>query len=393
HYAIANPAVPLVNPVAAYPAPNTLVVAEVDSAYPHANYPCKIFRSTDLGATWSQGFQVSDNIMKFAFTSASVGYAAGYVMDASSTNETAIINKTTDGGLTWFNSYTQRFSDVVGLQGIAFADSLNGIAVGADGLIIRTTDAGTNWVRETSDITEGEFPLLEDVVFPSQTKAMIASGGGEVFIYRPEGLLDMPNITYPKPIGPGNLSIDSQFDATWDPVSGATRYSLWVKPADASNRIVLSDSNIQTTSFHLAGFDTISAQSQFTLFVQAFSSDRKSNVASRIFRVPTPPSAVSDLPGGPIWQYLWVQNYPDPAANHFRVRLSGIYSNPGARLTAEMDDLLGRKVMDLTESAKIGNNGSYSDFDVDVSTLPAGVYMVRYTLGSYSSGHPAVIIH
>lgn len=397
HYAIANPAVPLINPVAAYPAPNTLVVAEVDSAYPFANYPCKIFRSTNLGMTWSNGFQTSDNIMKFAFVSPVVGFAAGYVVDASTFNETAVIDKTTDGGITWFNIYTQRFPDAVGFQSIAFADSLNGIAVGFDGLILRTTDAGMNWVRENSDITEGDPASLLDVAFPTRSKAIIADGNGAILIYRPDTLLDMPNITYPQAIGPGNISVDSNFDATWDPVPGATRYAIWVQYQGGTNPIVLSDSNVNTTSYHLAGFDTIPEPlvnlSQYALFVQAFSSNRKSNVAERVFRVPTPPSSVSDIPGGPVGQYLYVQNYPNPAASLFHCRLNGIYANPGGELTAEMDDMLGRKIMDLTTLARAGNNGHYSDFLVDVSSLPSGIYRIRYTLDEYSQAGDVVIIH
>ncbi len=91
--------------------------------------------------------------------------------------------------------------------------------------------------------------------------------------------------------------------------------------------------------------------------------------------------------------FLWVDNYPNPATNHLRIRLSGMWSNSGAPLTAGMLDLLGRKVLDLTNLANLGNNGNTSDFDVDVSALPAGVYMVHYTLGGYSYGRPVVIIH
>ncbi|HET6400003.1 MAG TPA: T9SS type A sorting domain-containing protein [Candidatus Kapabacteria bacterium] len=359
HYVIANLALSLVNPVAAYPGPNILVVAEIDSSYAWANYPSKIYRSTDLGVTWSQGFQTSDNIQKFAFTSPSVGYAAGFIMDATSYDETAMIDKTTDGGLTWFNIYSQRLPELVGLRSIAFADSLDGIAVGPDGLILRTTDAGTNWVRETSDITDGEFPNLVDVAFPSKTKAMIATAGGEVFIYRPNGLLDLPNITYPQPIGVGNLSIDSNFTVTWDPVPGATRYALWVE--DQNNRILFKDTNIQTTSYHLSGFDTVPnliySLSQYWLYVQAFSADNKSNVASRTFRVPALQSSVSELPGGPISQYRWLQPYPNPARDMLNVE--------GFSGKVSILDALGRAHACPLQNGKL-----------DISMLPAGIYYV-----------------
>jgi len=51
-----------------------------------------------------------------------------------------------DGGVTW----TQEVNGVSGfLNGVSFVDN-NGIAVGDDGVIIKTTDGGINWTQKTS---------------------------------------------------------------------------------------------------------------------------------------------------------------------------------------------------------------------------------------------------
>ena len=91
--------------------------------------------------------------------------------------------------------------------------------------------------------------------------------------------------------------------------------------------------------------------------------------------------------------YLFVTTYPNPAVNRIHCRLSGIFSNPGAVLTAQLYNVVGEKVMDLTVLANRGNNGNTSEFDVDVSGIPAGVYMLRYSLGEYSYSRPVVVLH
>ncbi len=377
------------NPVAAYPAQNTFVVAEADTFFT-SDYGYKIYRSTDLGATWSSGFQTTHEITKFAFISPNVGFASGFISDVGSFAATATIDKTTDGGLTWFNIYNHRFSSAAELLGIAFADSLNGIAVGRGGTLIRSNNGGNTWIQDSTDFSTGDLNDVHDISYPTLTHAVAVTGGGDALVFQPNGILSMPVITYPfygPPYPP------STFNATWNPVPGAETY--WIEVIDPNaDTLVVRDSNITSTSYLLSN---LSAGNQggieYELFLQARGHSSKGNIANRLFIIYGSPSSVKDFSGGPLWQYLAVQTYPDPAIGHFHVRLNGIYSNPDARLTAEMVDLLGRKVMDLTDIANKSSNGSYSDFDLDSHLLSDGVYSIRYSLGAYSSQGLVVVVH
>jgi photosystem II stability/assembly factor-like uncharacterized protein len=56
--------------------------------------------------------------------------------------------ETTDGGMNW-----QSVKDQPGLQAIAFCDSCHGAIVGLNGLLLRTSDAGQTWARDSSEFT------------------------------------------------------------------------------------------------------------------------------------------------------------------------------------------------------------------------------------------------
>ena len=51
--------------------------------------------------------------------------------------------KTTDGGATWYIVY---FSSEEFIRAITFANDSKGYAVGYDGTILKTTNAGDNWI-------------------------------------------------------------------------------------------------------------------------------------------------------------------------------------------------------------------------------------------------------
>ena len=96
----------------------------------------KILKSTDGG----DNFTVSktDNgsqywVFTMAFTDANTGYAAG---------ENGTVYKTTDGASSWNLLYTGTSQM---LRAMDFPTSLTGYVVGWYGTVIKTTDAGSNW--------------------------------------------------------------------------------------------------------------------------------------------------------------------------------------------------------------------------------------------------------
>jgi photosystem II stability/assembly factor-like uncharacterized protein len=78
---------------------------------------------------------------------------AGYIADSSSGYYlNHLIERSTDGGNTWFEQQTGLptigLIENIKLKSVYAIDSLNIVAVGDSGLIIRTTDAGTTWIRQ-----------------------------------------------------------------------------------------------------------------------------------------------------------------------------------------------------------------------------------------------------
>jgi photosystem II stability/assembly factor-like uncharacterized protein len=101
----------------------------------------EIFKSDDNGLTWNQATSGNPDFLYYKslhFTSPMTGYAMGI-------GEFANIEKTTDGGNTWFPLETEITS---GLNAACFFNDYEGIVFGENGVMIRTTTGG---VTGTSD--------------------------------------------------------------------------------------------------------------------------------------------------------------------------------------------------------------------------------------------------
>ncbi len=350
------------NPVVAYQVPHTLLVA-ANNAYPNS----VIYRSTDLGITWDSGFQANKTITKFAFINPQIGFASGTIFDLNLGTETAEIDKTTDGGLTWTNILSKQivpfstslFNNTAGLYSIAFADSLHGFACGDQGLILQTADGGTTWNELHSDfmIDAQSNDLLSDVAYPDTNHAMIASGDGAVLVYHPNGILSLPNITYPHFSPP---AAPQTFNVTWDPVPGATRYSIAITTSgypDSNTTLVLKDSNFTTAYFHLSNLvDTSPGQAgrQYYIYLQAFNATNQSNTAQRTFIVYKGTSGVKILPSETAAS---IAVYPNPA--HDMLNVEGLSGK------IPVVDALGRAY-----------RCPWQDGKLIIANLPAGVYYV-----------------
>ncbi|MFN2502483.1 MAG: WD40/YVTN/BNR-like repeat-containing protein, partial [Pyrinomonadaceae bacterium] len=97
-------------------------------------------------------------------TESGVGAAVG---------EQGAILVTSDAGVTWtaVESGTDR-----SLKGVAFADAMNGVAVGAGGTVLRTADGGRSWTA----IGTGLGSELRGVAFGGPEAAIIVGEGGAI---------------------------------------------------------------------------------------------------------------------------------------------------------------------------------------------------------------------
>lgn len=168
-----------------------------------------ISKTTSGGAAWT-AFQIEPYTMftSLYFTNSSTGYAVGL---------TGLYLKTTNGGVSWFtkptdagknfytvqflnettgyitggwvhstvmksensgNSWTNLFSNATGvrLYSGSFIDAENGYVCGRYGTILRTSDAGLNWISEVS----GTTAFLYGIQYLNDQAAYAVGDGGTI---------------------------------------------------------------------------------------------------------------------------------------------------------------------------------------------------------------------
>ena len=122
--------------------------------------------------TWTQ--QTSDTYDTFRsvyFSDATHGTAVG---------ANGMIMRTTNGGSTW-TSQTSGTGEW--LQAVSFSDNNNGVAVGGNGVILKTTNGGANWALQTS----GTANTLYSVSFSDANKGTAVGWGSGLILRTTDG--------------------------------------------------------------------------------------------------------------------------------------------------------------------------------------------------------------
>ncbi|MBN8570423.1 MAG: T9SS type A sorting domain-containing protein [Ignavibacteria bacterium] len=103
-----------------------------------------IFKTTNGGANWIQLFTPVGGFPYF------INSSTGWLLSVNpgSGNTADTIRKTTNGGVNWFAPWGS--NAVVSFNSIHFSDVNNGWAVGAAGLVMKTTNGGNTWAYITN---------------------------------------------------------------------------------------------------------------------------------------------------------------------------------------------------------------------------------------------------
>jgi photosystem II stability/assembly factor-like uncharacterized protein len=199
------------------PAPRTVFCLPDGTAY-SIGIRGSVYKSIDAGSAWNlvTNYLTLNSISCIDFPTADVGYASMFGYEF--VNDVTVL-KTIDGGDSWFatdsdfgseifsaidfptedigfiggtniyrtldggNTWTLRYSSSWDkrIKSIAFAIPTRGIAVGGDGLILRTTNAGLNWYP----IESGTTSILNSVCMPAVNTGYIA--GSRVILKTTDG--------------------------------------------------------------------------------------------------------------------------------------------------------------------------------------------------------------
>ncbi|MBS1911087.1 MAG: T9SS type A sorting domain-containing protein [Bacteroidetes bacterium] len=131
-----------------------------------------IVRTVDGGAHW-QLSRAGSHCYSLTPLSPARIWAAGGIQIPSNQRRDLIL-ATRDSGATWQTQLDSMLPAWDGLSDIAFADSLNGIAIGEMEKIVRTTDGGRTWVLEKVNV---EGPLVA-AAYSAPSTALVVSNFG-----------------------------------------------------------------------------------------------------------------------------------------------------------------------------------------------------------------------
>lgn len=109
-----------------------------------------IIKSTDGGATWNQvNHPATMTLHTVQFVNESIGWACGSKVESS--EQRGVILYTDDGGENWSEQYV--YDQVSSLYSLFFIDGLTGWAVGYNGIMVKTTNAGGTSFEGVDDLS------------------------------------------------------------------------------------------------------------------------------------------------------------------------------------------------------------------------------------------------
>ncbi len=294
----------------------------------------RILRSTDGGAHWTM-VQSNPNtdVFKVAILNDSVGYVTGGPY--SSSGPADYIYRTTDAGKTWTNQIVVVPAGTM-FEDICFVNDSDGWAVGHNGIIVHTTDAGIAAVP-TSPVLDA--PASQDTLSSSDSALV------------------------------------------WYGVSIATSYRVQIASDSSFGKIVVDSSGISDTTMVIQQLiDTrLSPETKYFWRVQAID-DTLSGSFSQIWSFITPTlTAVNTKQMGTPRTFALSQNYPNP----FNPSTTIKYSIPKAEfVNLTVYDDLGQKVATLVHQQQGAGNYEVS-FNAD--RFASGVYFYVIRAGNYTA--------
>jgi len=256
----------------------------------------QIYRSDDGGRTWTrQDSGTGAKLTTVQFADANVGWAAEAAVPA--------LLKTTDGGASWRRIVVPDVDDESGLSNLFFLDAQRGWALGADGVLIATTDGGETWTDigyGTKNRMYGLFFLDERTGWVAGSQIWHTEDGGETWTQQPRPPKSIEEIVFVTRDVGWAVGDQGTFFHTKD--GGRT----WVLEAERFTRAALRDADI-AGGRHLWAVGTLGTV--IHRFDPAYATPTPVSTATPTPTVtPTPTPTLTPTPVGP-----WLRA-GDPAA-------------------------------------------------------------------------------
>src|SRR3989339_173494 len=193
-----------------------------------------LYKTYDTGNTWIKTAYFDENVevrdIKF-INDKKIFVAGGRQVKKYSTLYEPVIYRSNDGGDSWEECnyvYGEKEEDSFSLNSIDFCDSLNGIAVGREGIVLRTNDGGDTWSKEYAPYKYAEsfaFDNLLSIFFPKKDFAFASWFRNNTMKFDNKKILSKPRFYR---INNHLFQSLNNVIIKWSSVEGAKQYRLKV---------------------------------------------------------------------------------------------------------------------------------------------------------------------
>jgi len=319
------------------------------------------YKTTNGGNSWSY---INANSSYWLFSIFYPSPNIGYVVGGNSNSD--FISKSTNSGNTW-NQIRESFQDQA-MIGAYFINDLEGWVCGFNGVMLKTTNAGISWSRETlqTDKELREIFFVDSVGYcvgfsgtfmkynysqPTSNIQIISPNGGELWeigstkqiLWNSLDIIDV------------KIEYSYNNGANWNTVVSSypsTGVYTWTVPNIMTNQARVKISDIATGDF-----------------------DRSDS----IFRI-IEPTIVSETFNNEIpYEYSLSQNFPNPFNPSTTIQFSLVKSS---YVSLKLYNINGEEISSLIEGYK--QAGTYS-LNFEPNNLPSGIYLYRIVTEDFSA--------
>lgn len=150
--------------------PDKIYFTDADTGFMAGYYGPTIAKTTDSGNTW-QNISNAYSVFDFQFVSKTIAFAVG-----TGDRDNAVILKSTDGANTWNVVDSEATIGYNWFNSIYCTDINTCIAAGDSGIIVKTTDGGAHWTKETS----GTIQRINSIVCPDNNTCYAVGDSGVI---------------------------------------------------------------------------------------------------------------------------------------------------------------------------------------------------------------------
>lgn len=314
----------------------------------------QILRTTDSGETWEVRRSLDTILYDLHFVNDTTGWAVG---------ASGIILKTENAGMNWIGQSNKASR---ALYSIHFSDMENGWIVGIGNETIHTTDGGESWrsLKGLNDLR------LNSVTISDANEAWAVGSNGIIMKFNQSVSTSMVNLLYP-----ANQSTDIPVSAEfiWGISYSASSYELQIATDLDFNTLIVEESEVSST--RLTPETELSSEELYYWRVRTDNFGVKSDwseVFSFTTKLTTTMDGGSDLPK----EFSLEQNYPNPF-NPTTIIEFALPQTSNVRL--ELFNVVGQRVATLVNETR---QAGVHQIDLDASQFASGVYFYRLNTGN-----------